>query len=321
MLPLSEKDRVRILSAVARKGARYQVLRVLVITMSLCILLAVPLTGLAQVDLWGGHHWLLFERVDFFTALKGVVVAIGVLWGITFTTNVIVGRFFCGWGCPVGYVSRLGEDVELAKKEPVSHLVQHLAGAGFVATFIASIMLWWVDPMVMVDGSWTARGVTAAIFLVFSFGGLGHAFLWRFGFCLNVCPIGLYYRYVTSKAPIGVVFSEKPSPCIECGVCEKVCPVILDPKRLSEELPSLEGEGGATRYGDAECIRCGDCIEGCELVYANREGETAPLRWGFVKNRTEPPPPKEKAPTTAAAPAPPPPGVPPAPAASSRDRP
>lgn len=294
MLPLKEEDRVRILAAVARRGPRYQILRVLVITMSLCILLAVPLTGLAQVDLWGGNHWLLFERVDFFTALKGVVVAIGILWGITFTTNVVVGRFFCGWGCPVGYVSRLGEDVDLAKKSRGRWLLQHLAGAGFVGTFIGSIMLWWVDPAVMVDGSWTARLVTVGIFLFLCFGGLGHAFLWRFGFCLNVCPIGLYYRYVTSRAPIGIVFSEEPSPCIDCGVCEKVCPVVLDPKRLGEELPSLEGEGGATRYGDAECIRCGDCIEGCGMVFATREGETAPLRWGFVKDRTEPPPPKQR---------------------------
>ena len=44
--------------------------------------------------------------------------------------------------------------------------------------------------------------VAAAALLCLSFGGLGHAFVWRFGFCLNVCPIGLYYRFVTSKAPV-----------------------------------------------------------------------------------------------------------------------
>ncbi len=320
MLPLNEKDRVRILSAVAKRGPRYQILRVVVITISLLILLAVPLTGLAQVDLWGGSHWLLFERVDFFAALKGVIVAIGILWGITFTTNVIVGRFFCGWGCPVGYVSRLGEDVQLAKKNRVTWLLQHAAGAGFVGTFIASVMLWWVDPMVVIDGSNTARLVTLGIFLVLAFGGLGHAFLWRFGFCLNVCPIGLYYRYVTSQAPVGIVFSEKPSPCIECGVCEKVCPVVIDPKRLGEELPALDGDpDGATRYGDAECIRCGDCIEGCDLVYATREGETPPLRWGFVKDRTEPPAPKTRS-ADAITPVSAPPG-PSAPSAPSPPRP
>ena len=297
MLSLDDKDRVRILAAVTRRGDRFNLLRIVVITLSLLILLAVPLSGLARVDLWGGNHMLLFEPVGLVTALKGAVVAIGAMWGTTFATNVIVGRFFCGWGCPVGYVSRLGEDVDLEKKSRRRRVLQHVLGAGFVATFVGAIMLWWVDPRVLTEGSWTARAIVVGIFAVLSFGGLGHAFVWRFGFCVNACPIGLYYRFVTSKAPIGIVFSEKPSPCIECGVCEKVCPVKIDPKRLGEELPALSGEDGSTedralamtRYGDAECIRCGDCVVGCEMVYAVRDGETAPLRFGFVKDRTAPP--------------------------------
>ncbi len=289
MLLLRDDDRVRILAAVARRGPRYQILRIVVITLSLLILLAVPLLHVARVDLWGGEHWLLFERVPLITALKGVVAAIGILWGVTFTTNVVVGRFFCGWGCPVGYVSRLGEDVDLAKKSRPRRFLQHLAGAGFVATFIAAVMLWWVDPAVLVHGSWTARLVTLGVFLALCLGGFAHAFVWRFGFCLHACPIGLYYRYVTSRAPIGIVFSNEPSPCIECGVCEKVCPVDLDPKRLGEELPSLSGDAeGGTRYGDAECIRCGDCIEGCGMVFAPRKGETPPLRFGRVKDKGTP---------------------------------
>ncbi len=290
MLPLSEQDRVRVLSAVARRGARYQILRVVVITLSLLILLAVPLSGLTRVDLWSGDHRLLFERVDLIAGLKGVVAGIGICFGITFITNVVVGRFFCGWGCPVGYVSRLGEDVDLAKKSRLRRALQHLAGAGFVGTFIASMMLWWVSPAVLWEGSWTARLVTVGIFAALCFGGFAHAFVWRFGFCLRVCPIGLYYRYVTSSSPIGIVFSEKPSPCIECGACETICPVRIDPKRLGDEMPGLDGstEAHALRYGDAECIRCGDCVEACNMIYAKRDGETPPLRFGFTANRTTP---------------------------------
>lgn len=312
MLPLTEKERVRMLAAVAKRGARFQVLRVLVVTMSLSLLLAVPLTGLARVDLWGGEHALLFEKVDFITALKGVVVAIGCLWGVTFLTNIVVGRFFCGWGCPVGYVSRLGEQVDLESKSRLRKIGSHLAGAGFVATFCGSVILWWVDPLVMLHGSVTARLVVGGIFLALCFGGFAHAFVWRFGFCLHVCPIGLYYRYVTSKSPLGIVFSEEPSPCIECGVCERVCPVLIDPKRLGEEMPALSGDtdSAATRYGDAECIRCGDCVEGCEMVFSVREGETAPLRFGWTKDSTD----VGATPTSTEAP-------PPAPTDTARSRP
>lgn len=291
MLAIEDKDRMRILAAVARRGAVFQVLRVLVITVSQLILLAVPLSGLVRIDVWGGHHLLLGEDVDLVTGLKGFVVAVAILWGFTFATNIVVGRFFCGWGCPVGYVSRLGEDVDLRKRSSrkgrLRVLAAHLSGAAFVATFVGAIMLWWVDPRVLVDGSVQARVVTLSIFAVLWAGGFLHAFGWRFGFCRSACPIGLYYRFMTSATPVGIVFSNEPSPCIECGACEKICPVDIDPKNLGVESPAEQEsvDGPEVRYGDAECIRCGDCVEACRMVFASRPGETAPLRFGWVDRK------------------------------------
>jgi polyferredoxin len=277
--------RERVLAGIWKKGARYKRRRIVVITLSLAVLVAVPLTGLARVDLWGGNHLLLGERATFVDALKGVVVSIASLWGTTFVVNTIVGRFFCGWGCPVGYVSRLGEEVD-REKERRRRVVQHLLGAGFVGTFVGAVMLWWVDPRVLVDGSWTARGVVLGVFMALSFGGFLHAFLWRFLFCLRVCPIGLYYRYVTSKAPVGIQFVEVPDPCIQCGACEKVCPVNLDPKRLGDGI-AKEGEtaGAAGRYGDAECLRCGDCVEACRMIFIGKPQVKPPLRFGSSKKK------------------------------------
>ncbi|MCA9322140.1 MAG: 4Fe-4S binding protein, partial [Planctomycetes bacterium] len=112
MLPLKDKDRVRVLAGVARKGATWQVTRVTVVTLSLAILVIVPLSKLVRIDLWGGEHYLLGERVTTVKALGGFIVSMAILYGATFLSNMIVGRFFCGWGCPVGYVSRLGEGVQ-----------------------------------------------------------------------------------------------------------------------------------------------------------------------------------------------------------------
>ncbi|GJM23050.1 MAG: hypothetical protein DHS20C15_29650 [Planctomycetota bacterium] len=287
-LRIDDNDRVRILTAVATRGARFQVWRVLVITLSLLILLAVPLTDTVRLDLWSGNHHLLGEQVGAIEALKGFVIAMALLWGFTFATNVIVGRFFCGWGCPVGYVSRLGEDTQLKqRKRGLRWALSHLAGAAFVATFVASVMLWWVDWRVLVEGSWTARAVVVGIWLLLCLGGLLHAVVWRFGFCKTACPIGLYYRFVTSSTPIGIVFSNTPDPCIECGACEKVCPVDIDPKRLGETLVrDDDGPDGEEYYGDAECIRCGDCVEACEMIFKGRPGETPPLRFGRVHSES-----------------------------------
>lgn len=298
MLPVKDEHRLRILTAVDTRGALYRVRRVVVITASLAILAAVPLSELVRLDLWGGEHRLLFEPVDVITGLKGLVVAVAVLWGVTFATNVVVGRFFCGWGCPVGYVSRLGEDVDLSRrgrhKGRARWWLEHALGAGFVGTFLAAMMLWWVDPAVLVHGSPTARAVTVGVFLVLCFGGYLHAFVWRFGFCRSACPIGLYYRFVTSSTPIGIVFREEPSPCISCGACEAICPVDLDPKNLGQtlEVTDASGEVADERYGDAECIRCGDCVEACRMIYHSREGETAPLRFGWSKDSQAGPAPR-----------------------------
>lgn len=281
MLPLNSKQRIRLLTAVARRGATFSVARVVVITLSLLVLLAVPLLGIVRVDLWGGNHLLLGESVGLVQALRGFVISMAILYGATFVSNMVVGRFFCGWGCPVGYVSRLGEDVRKQKAKR-SILTQHIQGAGFVGTFIAAVMLWWVDPRVMVDGSLTAKLVTGGIFLVLSTGGLLHASTWRFGFCRSACPIGIYYRFVTSQAPVGIVFEQTPTACIECGACETICPVAIDPKALGTpmERDSDDGSPAEEIYGDAECIRCGDCIEACRLTFSKEPQAVPPLRFG-----------------------------------------
>ena len=166
VLSLNESDRVRVLTAVAKKGGSYGFLRVLAITFSLAILAAVPLSGLVRIDVWRGQHLLLREPVGLFDALKGFAVAMAGLYGFTFLSNMIVGRFFCGWGCPVGYVSRLGEAVTSSGKKRGRRLLNHLLGAGFVATFVGSVMLWWVDWRVMIDGSLMAKGITLGVFLL-----------------------------------------------------------------------------------------------------------------------------------------------------------
>ncbi|MFT7620403.1 MAG: polyferredoxin, partial [Planctomycetota bacterium] len=162
-------------------------------------------------------------------------------------------------------------------------------GASFVVTFIIAVMLWWVHPRVIIDGSLMAKGITIGIFSILTLGGLGHAFVWRFGFCIHVCPIGLYYRLVTSKAPVGIVFKEIPNPCIECGACEKICPVNIDPKALGTvvEQKSTSVDDEPERYGDAECIRCGDCIEACRMVFKHDVGAIPPLRFGRVDDERD----------------------------------
>lgn len=282
MLPLKASPptgRMKVLAAVARRGARFTALRTTVMTASVALLLAIPLTGLARVDVWGGAHRLLGREATLVQGLQGIAVALVALYGVTFLSNVFVGRFFCGWGCPVGYASRLGESVELSRQSFPRRALTHAAGAAFTAAFVGSVMCWWVDPRVMVDGSLRAKLWTGGVFAALSVGGFLHAFVWRFGFCLSACPIGLYYRFVGSRSPVGIVFSESPTACTDCGACSRVCPVRLDPRKLGTDQPGLD-DPADVRFGDAECLRCGDCVEACRMVFLLKPGTTAPLRFG-----------------------------------------
>lgn len=300
-MPLTARDvRGRVLAAIARAGPRYRSRRAVVLTLSIATLAAVPATGLARVDLWGGAHRVLGRPATAVEGVQGVVVAMAGLYALTFLSNTVAGRFFCGWGCPVGHASRLGESVDLRARrapEPGSAgcrprtdrarwFAAHAAGAAFVAAFVAAAMTWWVDPRVVTEGSWTARAATLGVFAVLWAGGFGHAFAWRWGFCRSACPVGLYYRYVTSRAPVGIVLAEDADPCTDCSACTRVCPVGLEPRKLL-----AEPVGADDRFGDAECLRCGDCVEACRMVFLRRPGASPPLRFGRtrpVEARDEP---------------------------------
>jgi ferredoxin len=57
--------------------------------------------------------------------------------------------------------------------------------------------------------------------------------------------------------------------------------VDLDPRSLGRPVVDASASGGAgERYGDAECLRCGDCVEACRMVFSIRPRATPPLRFG-----------------------------------------
>ncbi|MCB1037896.1 MAG: 4Fe-4S binding protein, partial [Acidobacteria bacterium] len=104
--------RLKVFRALRKSKHRFDFWRAAGMTVTLGLLFAVPLSGLARVDLWRGGHALLFHAASFRHGLAGVIVGIGLFYVVTFLVNVVGGRLFCGWGCPVGQLSRFGEEVE-----------------------------------------------------------------------------------------------------------------------------------------------------------------------------------------------------------------
>lgn len=273
--------RLKILKALRRVGHRYDLRRALGMTVSLGILFAVPLSGLARVDLWGGQHALAFKNVPFKHGLAGVIFGIAAMYVVTFLVNVIGGRLFCGWGCPVGQVSRFGEKVSTPGLKGWTKRRAQLEGGLFSLALVLSIMAWWVDLRVLWAGRGTALAVSWSVLGVSVALAYAHGRFWRWHFCMSTCPIGLYYSFVSPAKHFGVYFRNDEASCIECNACDNVCPVELEPR----DLMAPSGERPGLSIADApwrnHCLECGDCVRACEWMIEKKGEGKVPLLIGF----------------------------------------
>ncbi len=278
---MAKKTRLKILKAIRRSPHDYDRYRALGMTVSLAILFWVPLSGLARVDLWGGRHALLFEAAPFKHGLAGVIVGIGTMYVVTFLVNVVGGRLFCGWGCPVGQLSRFGEAVDSPGLKGRQRWRPRVEGALFSAALVASFMAWWVDLRVLVLGSPTALAVSWGVLAAGVAAAYAHGRWWRWEFCKSACPIGLYYSFVSPARWYGVHFRNHESTCIECNACDNVCPVDLAPRDLMAPAGTRPGLSIADAPGRNHCLECGDCVRACEWMIERKGEGPVPLLLGF----------------------------------------
>jgi len=275
------QTRLKLTETLARSQHRYDAFRAATQAFSIALLWAVPLTGLARVDLWNGRHRLLFGDADFKRGLAGVILGIAALYVVTFLSNVAGGRLFCGWGCPVGQISRFGEATE--RRRGRSRFFAHIQGALFSAAFVFGMLAWWVDLRVLWRGEFAWSAGTAAVGLAGTAAALAHARVWRWGFCRSACPIGLYYSFVSPASWFGVHFRNETSACVECNLCDRVCPVDLAPRDLMAAIPARAGLSIADAPGRNHCLECGDCVRACEWMIERRHGGEVPLLLGFYR--------------------------------------
>ncbi len=275
--------RLKVLRALRKSGHRYDPRRAAGMTLSLAILILVPLSGLARVDLWMGRHTLLFRPAPFKHALAGVLVGIAVLYVATFLVNVIGGRLFCGWGCPVGQVSRFGEAVDTPGLKGPQRLRASLAGALFSGALVLSVLAWWVDLRVLWWGSATALAWAWSVLLGSILLSYAHGRWWRWEFCKSACPIGLYYSFVSPARWFGVHFRNSLESCIDCDACDNVCPVNLAPRDLMAPAVSHSGLSIAGAPGRNHCLECGDCVRACEWIIEKKGEGPVPLLMGFFQ--------------------------------------
>jgi polyferredoxin len=175
---------------------------------------------------------------------------------------VFLGRFFCGWVCPFGFL----QDLIFVKKFklPFPHWLKYLRYVllfGFVLIFPvvftnqlgmgSPTFCKYICPAGTAEagfwGLWAGHGkfgLTLGLKMAILAAVLFFSLRIRRFWC-RVCPMGLLLGFFNKVSLLQLRVNEN---CNNCGVCEKVCPMdVAVPRELSS----------------TDCIRCGKCVDAC----------------------------------------------------------
>lgn len=254
---------------------------------ALAFVLLPPMTGLLKFDFWGGKHYYLFQESQFLDTLSAFKWPFLIINLIIIIVSHQIGRYLCGWVCPTGVIARWGEELELrfgAKSW------SYRGSVALISIVVATGALYWfVDLRVYLAGTLSAQGIVATIHL-----GLAGAIYYemvrlRFHFCKKWCPSGVYFAVLGQMSRTGIQLIEREeAPCKDCDLCDTVCPIDLEPRKLIADAPDSQGIYLNGMSPLSLCIRCGDCVSACDYVFKS-EGKGGVLEMGFGEQFQAPP--------------------------------
>lgn len=168
--------------------------------------------------------------------------------------GLLGGRVFCGWACPVHFLTDLIDMLPWPKQLPRWALNWKLAALAitFLLSFLLAIPAFeTISPIGI-----TARALTFGIspsLAVLALIGLAELLLVRRVWCRSLCPLGGFYALLGHLAPFSIAYDQRS--CTHCGNCQRVCfvPEVLTPSLVEK----------VDRVHSGECTRCGACIGVC----------------------------------------------------------
>jgi MauM/NapG family ferredoxin protein len=192
------------------------------------------------------------------------------LWSlIPLVLTFVLGRFFCGWICPVGAIHEFISWIFLKPPQTGSGTDRpRFRCKYFVLTFVivaaltGTTLAGWLDPFSLLTRS-SASSLSPMVTTVLSRFRitprasaqpvlLGSILLviiglnaWRRRFfCNSLCPLGALYGLASRFSFLRL---ETNGDCLQCGMCDSRCFY----------------NGGGMDYIRSECVTCLACVEDC----------------------------------------------------------
>ncbi len=245
------------------------------------LLLFLFLLAVADFRWAAGYPLTLFLSLDPLLALATVLAAHSLYAGMILSLIVLIptiflGRFFCGWVCPLGTlnqaVSRLfaprdrKAQADANRYRPIMAAKYYILAAMLILALFGITQVGLLDPIALLT-----RSLAAAFFPAAGLLTAGHVlperlFLagWVLGallaivlllnaliprfYCRVLCPLGALLGLV---ARLGLFHVHRnQSLCIQCDRCQALCPGAADPH---------------LRLRRAECYVCLNCREVCPV--------------------------------------------------------
>jgi ferredoxin-type protein NapH len=183
------------------------------------------------------------------------------VFGVILAFGTALGRAICGWLCPFGLILDTCNKVCTHKYKPPEWLraFKFIYLGGIVILAILTASIFWCrylcfGALLGIVPYWLTWQTVSAIWLVyhlalfafyFTFSYFTHGRAW----CRYFCPLGAMFSILNPFSTIKRKYDWKW--CTQCGRCEKVCPMGLDP--TEDDFRSK-----------IDCIECGRCARECK---------------------------------------------------------
>jgi len=197
-------------------------------------------------------------------AMVGIISGSVIVFIVQFLSGIILGRAWCGWLCPMAGLSEItlqinSKNVNIKNLRRVRLSIFTVWVSILILGFILAGGIKGIDPFHLTENILSVDApmkyiVYYSVLFIFTVLSLT---IGKRGGCQSICWMSPFLAagYHVGKAlkiPQLRIYAQKDQ-CINCGICDKKCPMSLPVKTLLK----------TGKISTSDCILCGECVDHC----------------------------------------------------------